>query len=353
MSYKTDLVSWWSLDEESGERADSHGSNPLTDVNTVLYDTGKIGNAADFELGNDEYLSHADNADLSFSGNDPFTIVVWVNMESKAGDGTSNRIVSKSLGAGNIEYRLQFRGDDDAFSFELSNDGSGDGLERIIETTVGDPALATWYFIIAYHDPDGDVIGIQVNNNTADEDAHSGGVYDGTSLFCLGILNAGESQGFDGLMDEVGLWNRLLTADEKTWLYNGGDGRAYSELSMSQLIAGVLSFTGTTQTTTIWKRLQSGALVLSGGLTQLRRIQQYLVTGTLAFSGALVWKWKLALSGLLSFSGGLASKLLKFIEAIVSLALSPISVVRMWLSPQSEPIQLDISPKGFLDIGEE
>ena len=59
MAYKDDLISWWSMDEESGERADSHGTMTLTDNATVLYDTGKVGNAADFEAGTSEYLSHA------------------------------------------------------------------------------------------------------------------------------------------------------------------------------------------------------------------------------------------------------------------------------------------------------
>ena len=226
MAILDNLVSYWKLDEESGERADSHGSNPLSDNNTVLYDTGKIGNAANFELDNAEYLSHADNADLSFSGNDPFTIACWVNMETK--DGTANRIVSKSAGEGNIEYRLSYRGDDsDAFVFEVSHDGDGSGLNRAEETTVGDPDLATWYFVVAWHDPDADVLAIQVNNNTADTQAHANGVYDGASVFCVGILNTGEAQGFDGLIDELGLWNRVLTAPEKTLLYNGGDGLAY------------------------------------------------------------------------------------------------------------------------------
>jgi hypothetical protein len=35
---KTNLVSWWNLDEESGNRSDSHGANTLTDNNSVLSD---------------------------------------------------------------------------------------------------------------------------------------------------------------------------------------------------------------------------------------------------------------------------------------------------------------------------
>ena len=72
MALSDSLVSYWILGEASGERADSHDSNPLTDNNTVGQAAGKITNAADFIPGNSEYLNHADNASLSF-GDDPFT----------------------------------------------------------------------------------------------------------------------------------------------------------------------------------------------------------------------------------------------------------------------------------------
>jgi len=51
------LVSWWDLDEESGIRYDSVGSNDLTDNNTVGYDNGKIVNAASFVATNGERLT--------------------------------------------------------------------------------------------------------------------------------------------------------------------------------------------------------------------------------------------------------------------------------------------------------
>ncbi len=51
-------VAHWPLDETSGTRADSVGSNDLTDNNTVLSATGMFGNAADFEATSNEWLSH-------------------------------------------------------------------------------------------------------------------------------------------------------------------------------------------------------------------------------------------------------------------------------------------------------
>jgi hypothetical protein len=235
---RNNLISWWTMDEESGMRVDSYGTNDLSDINTVLYAAGKVNNAADFEVGNNEYLSHVDNADLSFAGNDPFTIACWVNQESQAGGGSANRIVSKSAGAGNHEYRLSYLGTEDRFTFEVSQNGNN--VTQVDADDLGAPALSTWYFVVAWHDPVADVIAIQVNNGTPDTAAHATGIFDGTSLFCVGILNAGEAQGFDGLIDEVGLWNRVLTASERTTLYNDGYGIGYDSIGgVGQFIRSV------------------------------------------------------------------------------------------------------------------
>ena len=63
--YDSYLKAVWAMEETSGTRADSVNSHDLTDNNTVLYGTGKYGNAADFDLANVEYLSVADHADIA------------------------------------------------------------------------------------------------------------------------------------------------------------------------------------------------------------------------------------------------------------------------------------------------
>ena len=78
----TDLISHWPLNEVSGTRVDSHGSNDLDDVNTVTQAAGKIGNAAEFVNDNDERLRHDDNADLSGADVD-WTFAIWLYFDSK------------------------------------------------------------------------------------------------------------------------------------------------------------------------------------------------------------------------------------------------------------------------------
>lgn len=44
----------------------------------------------------------------------------------------------------------------------------------------------------------------------------------------MGAATSSAGDTLDGLMAEVGFWDRVLTADEITWLYNSGSGRAFA-----------------------------------------------------------------------------------------------------------------------------
>jgi hypothetical protein len=98
---------------------------------------------------------------------------------------------------------------------------------------------------VAWHDSVGNTINIQVNNGTADSAAHNLGVFYGTAPFAIGARDAAAADYWDGLIDEVGFWKRVLTADERTTLYNGGNGLAYpftvGGASSTRLIGGKLT----------------------------------------------------------------------------------------------------------------
>src|SRR5678815_5281605 len=81
MALTDSLIAFWELEEASGTRVDAHGANDLSDNATVTSAAGKVGTAADFEVGNSEFLSIVDNPDLSVADID-FTWCAWVNSES-------------------------------------------------------------------------------------------------------------------------------------------------------------------------------------------------------------------------------------------------------------------------------
>lgn len=219
----TDLISYWKLDEESGTRNDAHGTNHLTDNNTVLFGAGVIGNAADFEADNLEYLSCADNDGLSGGAGVSFTIAAWLSLESKV---TFRPIFTKSDGTGpGTDYQLDYSASANRFRMITFNTASG--LAYIATANnFGSPSLATLYHVVGWFNSATKEVGISVNagtpnTTTADTDTpnSSGALQIGgqTSL----------TRYFDGLIDEVGFWKRVLAADERTQLYGGGAGLAY------------------------------------------------------------------------------------------------------------------------------
>ena len=86
MALADGVISYWKLDEVSGTRFDTVGSNNLTDINNVGFETGQItipaaGNAASFVRANAEQLDGPAIGSLDF-GDEDFTIAGWVKLSS-------------------------------------------------------------------------------------------------------------------------------------------------------------------------------------------------------------------------------------------------------------------------------
>jgi len=224
----TGLVSWWGLNETAPSNAlDSHGTNELVETSGTIGSTaGLVGGCRDFELGDSEYFSIPSNASLVFA-DEPLTVGAWVNLESKADPAG---IMGKYNTANKREYLLTYTQSVDRFLFYVSATGTATVVATA--SVFGAPGTAAWLFVVGYHDPTANTIGISVNAGAETPIAHTTGIFSGTTQFNFGnFYNSGVSDYYlDGKMDEAFLYRRVLTADEISWLYNSGVGRAYSEL---------------------------------------------------------------------------------------------------------------------------
>ena len=216
----TSLEAWWKLDETSGNRADSHGSNTLTDNNTVLYGAGKVLNAADFELDNSEFLSSADNASLSFADED-FSIGTLIKPETLPG-GNDLGIVNKDDGV-NREYVCVIDNASNKPIFYVFTNGA------VFASVSGASALqeGVWTTLIFGHDSVANVVWISMDGGAKETTAFATGCNDDTADFKLGKHI---TTYYDGLMDDTFVYRKTLTADNITWLHNGGSWRSYNEL---------------------------------------------------------------------------------------------------------------------------
>lgn len=223
MALTDNLAAWWTLNETSGTRNDSHSSNHLTDHNSTSYAAGKKGNAADFESSSSQYLSIADNASLSMADID-FTVACWVNMESTP----ANTLILGKAGASDAEFILEYAGLADRFKWTVCGATGFASCTSI--TTASPPSTGTWYFLVAWHNAATNEIGLCVNDGTPVTASHTAGCYNSGAPFLVGGF-PDYSNYFDGLVDEAAVWKRVLTSGEITTLYNAGAGTTYSDFA--------------------------------------------------------------------------------------------------------------------------
>lgn len=231
------LQAWWRMEEAAGnDRLDStpHKIHLAESASYPSTSSGRIGNAADNTAGSSIYFTHADKRRLTEFSDEEVEMGAWVQLNSKSADMTT--LSRHNPNTDDREYKLWFdqsAGASGQFAFTVNDDGTSGNDVTVLASTFGSPAVDTWYWVSAYHDPVANTIGIQVNNGTIDTTAHTLGIYSGDATpvdFRVGAAydsGGSNTEFWDGLIDEVFLYRRLLTSGERTALYNSGSGVTY------------------------------------------------------------------------------------------------------------------------------
>lgn len=206
------LVAYWKLDENSN---DAVGSNNGTDTSiTYSAGNGKIGQGAGFDSSSDKIVL----PNLGVGGATARTISLWANATSFSG-------VGQMFGYGT--------GGTNAFCL-LSNQYSGRIYWQFAANDyyTGDiMSTGTWYHIVAVYDGgtlSTSTVHLYLNGvpqNISGSGTGSANTTD--SNYAIGYDVANSAGSFPGAIDEVGIWNRALSAEEITTLYNSGAGLSY------------------------------------------------------------------------------------------------------------------------------
>lgn len=206
------LQSWWRLEEASGPRSDTKGSNNLTDSGSTGNGTGKIGSAASFS--GSTSLKHVSNASLA-TGNVSFSFGCWFKTTTLS---SYQGIITKGG-----EYIAGINGDTGALFFETHN-GSGAGGNMIANATL---STGTWFHVVMIYDAT-DLGGGFVTKNiyvngALDKTAIADQNVAGTDAFEIGALDAGSDVWLmNGLIDEAFFTKKALTLLDVVNLYNSG-----------------------------------------------------------------------------------------------------------------------------------
>jgi hypothetical protein len=107
--------------------------------------------------------------------------------------------------------------------FKVSSDGYS-LTHKVMATSFGALGTGSWYNIVAWHST-GSHIGISVNLSTTTA-PYTNLIPASSAPFLAGGILSNTAQFMDGRMDLTGVWNKTLSVQDKTDLYNGGDGNA-------------------------------------------------------------------------------------------------------------------------------
>lgn len=235
------LVAYWPLNEAAGanDALDLH-TNALTatQVSSPGSDTGQVYAGARTLDGSADYFTRAGDDALLSMGDVDMTLAVWLYLDSKT-PSEAWAISKYRFSDNNREYFLGWLKSSDRFRWIVS--GNGASVTSISSDTFGAPATGTWYLVTCWHDSVANTINISVNNGTADSAAHTTGIHDGISRFSIGTIynlsgppTGASFLGWNGRIGPVAMWKSaaggggVLTAAQRTALYNGGAGLAYA-----------------------------------------------------------------------------------------------------------------------------
>lgn len=208
-------VSYWKLDESSGNASDSVGSNTLTNNGTSTYTTSKINNGIDFGASNStKSAKFAGN--LGIAGTGDLTISCWVKLNTEIGSGTYDFATHRSQLTADRYINLAYEYNSGTRRLKINAAGTAITYEQTLGTS-------NWYHLVVTRSSSNIVMYMNGSSVATGSQGSAGASSD---YFALGY-DGGASEYSSSIQDEVGIWNRALTSTEVTALYNDGDGLQY------------------------------------------------------------------------------------------------------------------------------
>lgn len=207
MSLRTNLISYYRLDESSGDARDAFGGNHLTNVGTTPYNAGKINNGATFDNSNNRRLA-AGNA-VGFTSGGAMTWNFWFKPAAQTGymfDVITNSGAQKRL-------TVYLNGTNVAL-YTWNTD-----FDSATAVSNGTWAMAT----LTYNNGSIELFINGVSKVTGTAGTSAGSAND----FSIGAGYGDFGAKYNGMVDEVGVWSRVLTGAEITSLYNSGNATQY------------------------------------------------------------------------------------------------------------------------------
>ncbi|MBL8158347.1 LamG domain-containing protein [bacterium] len=210
-------IAYWKFDESSGDAADATGNGKtLTNMNSILYASGRINNGADLEYSSSQYFSRANEGYFDTTTG---TLSCWIKAETLDPSPGNPSIFSSATNVttGGLDFGVAVHNGDVLFGY------MGAGNNAVLGNTP--LATDTWYMATFTWNQSGKELflnGVSDGTNTADETLTAG-----ETSISIGRYQKLNFNFFDGIIDECGIWDTVLTNEQIESLYNSGNGRTY------------------------------------------------------------------------------------------------------------------------------
>jgi len=228
MALTDNLVSYYKLDEASGNAADSVGSNTLTNNNSMTYGAGKINNGAIASRTGSKYLTITNAAQTGLGITGSFSMSFWVKIASAPPNNDQYMLMGKERNAaGEGIYVLYYAQTSGVLNLRMEIRDNSSYVVKIYNVDLGTSAFKhiVWTFTAGTHLYNLYIDGTHVVTDDA------GTIDPTTNNDKFGIGGSpdasGDATNSNGTFDEAGIWSRALTSTEVTSLYNGGAGWQY------------------------------------------------------------------------------------------------------------------------------
>lgn len=212
------LIAWWKLDETSGTTIGDSSQNSYQGnlIGGFTFSdnriSGRVGGSLNFD-GTNDYVTMGDVLDMGFHS---WTISAWIN--ANITDTSFYSIIAKSRVFTDDRYFMGVSNKHLLVSFDADNATPSVSSEGTTDISSG------WFHAVGTYDRNGNLVAYVNSVAEATQDMSSYNSYDVNSTYDLSIgsyLDAGSSPNFffPGTIDDVRIYNRVLTSEEIKILY--------------------------------------------------------------------------------------------------------------------------------------
>ncbi|MCB9197498.1 MAG: T9SS type A sorting domain-containing protein [Flavobacteriales bacterium] len=215
------LIAFYPFNGDATDESDN--SNDAT-TNTAVLTSDRFSNAnSAFSFSGTEYIQ----IPAAMGNTLPITISLWLNCNNLTNPSVIQRMIAfsnSSLGKQTLSMNFNLNGNQ---SFDFRSEASPSG--SFVLTSSATYNANTWYHLVMTINPVANVssptgydMEVKMYVNTTEE---AFGVFQFQPVMAdeafIGKYNASNSQAFAGKIDDIGIWNRVLTTQEISDLYNG------------------------------------------------------------------------------------------------------------------------------------